>query len=123
MKHPEWALKFKTKNTELRLIKGKYYLYNITSKWDSAKKRTKKVTLGSVGTISEEYGLIPTGMSRKGRVPQGQSPFKEEPREESSFCDTFGAVEDPRSNRNQLYSVNEILLLTLAAVLCGAEGW
>ena len=51
MEHPEWALKFKTKNTELRLIRGRYYLYNITSKWDPEKKRTKKVTLGSVGTI------------------------------------------------------------------------
>src|SRR3546814_5792652 len=36
---------------------------------------------------------------------------------------TFGALEDTRSSRNQLYSVNEILLLTLCAVLCGAEGW
>ena len=41
MKHPDWALKFKTKNTELRLIRGKYYLYNITSKWDPVKKRPK----------------------------------------------------------------------------------
>src|SRR3990167_3396538 len=123
MKHPEWALKFKTKNTELRCIKGRYYLYNITSKWDPLKKRPQKITGKQVGTISEEYGLIPTGMSRKGPIPKGKSPFKEEPKEDSSFCDAFGALTDPRSNRNQLYSVNEILFLTLCSVLCGAEGW
>ena len=87
MEHPEWALKFKTKNTELRLIRGRYYLYNITSTWDPEKKRTKKVTLGSVGTITEEHGLIPTGMSRKGRHPKGGSPFKNA-QEETVFFDS-----------------------------------
>lgn len=123
MKHPDWALKFKTKNTELRLIRGRYYLYNITSKWDPVKKRPQKITLSSVGTITEEHGLIPAGMSRKGPVPKGKSVLKDSPRDETAFLDTFGALEDPRSTRNQLYSVNEILLLTLCAVLCGAEGW
>ena len=122
MKHPEWALKFKTKNTELRLIRGRYYLYKITSKWDPEKKRTKKVTLASLGTITEEYGLIPAGMSRKGRLPQGASPFKDlQP--ETSFMDTFEKIDDPRGKRNQLYSVYEILLVTFLAVICGAEGW
>lgn len=123
MKHPDWVSKFKTKNTELRLIRGRYYLYTITSKWDPVKKRPQKITLGSVGTITEEHGLIPTGMSRKGPVPKGKSPLKDSKQDDAGFLDTFGAIEDPRSTRNQLYSVNEILLLTLCAVLCGADGW
>ena len=45
MNHPDWALKFKAKNTELRCIRCKYYHYNITSKYDSIKKRSKKITL------------------------------------------------------------------------------
>ena len=122
MEHPEWALKFKTKNSELRLIRGRYSLYNITSKWDPEKKRMKKVTLGQVGTITEEHGLIPTGMSRKGRPPKGSSPFKNT-QEETGFLDSFGAIEDQRSTRKKLYNVNEILLLTLCSVLCGADGW
>lgn len=73
--------------------------------------------------ITEEHGLIPVGMSRKGPVPKGKSILKESARDETSFLDTFGAIKDPRSTRNQLYSENEILLLTLCAVLCGAEGW
>ena len=123
MTHPEWALKFKTPGTELRLIRGRYYLYNFTSKWDPEKKRPKKVTLGSVGTITEEHGLIPTGMSRKGRRPKGASPFNYASKEETGFLDAFGGIEDHRSTRNQLYSIDEILLLTLCAVLCGADGW
>jgi predicted transposase YbfD/YdcC len=123
MQHPEWALKFKTKNTELRCMKGRYYLYNITSVWSPEKKRTKKVTLNQVGTISEEYGLIPTGMKRKGPIPKGCSPYKTEPKEEVDFLDTFENIEDPRSTKNQLYTVSEILLVTLCAVICGANGW
>jgi len=40
-----------------------------------------------------------------------------------SFLDYFGALEDPRCDTNKLYPVDEILLLTLSAVICGAEGW
>lgn len=67
MIHPGWALKHKLKNTELRNIRGRYYLYKITSKWDPIKKRTKKVTLGMLGTITEKDGFILKGQSKKGR--------------------------------------------------------
>lgn len=42
MKHPEWALKYKTKGTELRLIRGTYYLYEVSSKWNPHKKNELK---------------------------------------------------------------------------------
>lgn len=122
MAHPDWVLKYKTKNTEIRFVKGKYYLYNITSVWSPEKKRTKKVTEKYVGSIDEEYGLIPAGMKRMGRIPKGQSPFKAS-KEETEFLDKFDTLEDPRSSRNQLYTISEILLVTLCAVICGAEGW
>ena len=38
--HPEWALAYKRKGTELRLLNGKYYLYQVTSKWNPEKKRS-----------------------------------------------------------------------------------
>jgi hypothetical protein len=34
MAHPDWALKHKVKNSEIRNIRGSYCLYEITSKWD-----------------------------------------------------------------------------------------
>ncbi|HEY5234534.1 MAG TPA: ISAs1 family transposase [Rhabdochlamydiaceae bacterium] len=122
MKYPEWVSKHKLPNTEIRCIRGRYYLYNITSVWSPEKKRTKKVTLKSVGTITEEFGLIPAGMSRKGKVPKGESRIKDN-KPETSFMDTFGSLDDPRAERNQLYSVFEILLVTFLSVICGAEGW
>ncbi|MDT8316357.1 MAG: transposase family protein [bacterium] len=126
MSHPEWALKHKKKNTELRNIRGKYYLYEITSRRIKEKKWPQKITLGQIGVITEEEGLIPTGMKRKGPVPKGKSVYKEGMgmlESETSFVDDFAELSDPRSQRNQLYSVEEILLLSLCASVCGAEGW
>jgi predicted transposase YbfD/YdcC len=42
---------------------------------------------------------------------------------EISFLDFFKDIEDPRIDRKKLYSVSEILLTTLCAVISGAEGW
>jgi len=126
MAHPEWVLKLKEKNTELRNIRGKYYLYRITSKWCPEKQRTKKVTLGCVGVITEEHGLIPTGQKRKGKIPLGESPYKTPPEAESketNFMDHLAQLKDERSERNLEHSVSEILFVTLCAVICGADGW
>jgi hypothetical protein len=112
MVHPEWVKKHKLPNTEIRCIRGKYYLYNITSVWCPEKERTKKKTLKQVGVITEEYGLIPTGMSRKGKVPKGESKLKNDAPLETNFLDHFEVIEDPRLQRNQLYTVSEILLVT-----------
>ncbi len=37
--HPDWALKQKRPGTELRYIRGNYYLYGVSSKWNKEKKR------------------------------------------------------------------------------------
>ena len=42
---------------------------------------------------------------------------------EGGFLDYFKELEDPRSQRNRLYTMSEILLVTLCATICGAEGW
>jgi len=126
MSHPEWELKHKKKNTELRNIRGKYYLYEITSKRIKEKKWPQKITLGQLGVITEEDGLVPTGMKRKGPVPKGKSIYKEgmqPPESETSFVDDFADLSDARSQRKQLYSLKEILLVSLCASVCGAEGW
>jgi len=58
--HPEWATKHRAKNTELRKINGKYYLYSVKSVYDKEKKRSYKKTLGILGSITEEKGFIPS---------------------------------------------------------------
>lgn len=39
------------------------------------------------------------------------------------FLDYFEDLEDPRIERKKLHPVDEILLTTLCAVICGSEGW
>ena len=56
--HPKWATKHKRKGTELRLINGRFYLYEVSSKWDPEKKRAKKITGKLLGKITKESGFI-----------------------------------------------------------------
>ncbi len=42
---------------------------------------------------------------------------------EESFLNYFEDIEDPRSGDNTRYSVSEILLVTLCAIIAGAESW
>lgn len=42
---------------------------------------------------------------------------------EEGFLDFFKELEDPRSTRNHKHRMGEILLTTLCAAVCGAEGW
>lgn len=44
-------------------------------------------------------------------------------KERDGFLDFFTDIEDPRIDRKKLYPLNEILLLTLTAIICGSEGW
>lgn len=63
-KHPEWAIKHKRKGSELRLINGKYYLYEVTSKWDPEKKRARKITGKLLGKITKEEGFVESEKER-----------------------------------------------------------
>src|SRR5690606_12668784 len=56
--HLHWATKHKRKGTELRLINGKYYLYEVSSVWDKEKKRSKKISGKILGRITEDNGFV-----------------------------------------------------------------
>ena len=51
---PEWVQKHKTRGREVRDISGRYYLYEVTSKYDPTKKRSQKVTTRYLGRITPE---------------------------------------------------------------------
>ena len=57
--HPQWALDQKRPGTELRCIRGRYYLYECSSFYDKEKKKTRKKTGAYLGMITEEKGLVP----------------------------------------------------------------
>lgn len=56
--HPQWATKHRRKGTELRLLGGKYYLYEVSSKWNAEKKRSQKISGKLLGRITKEDGFI-----------------------------------------------------------------
>jgi len=70
MKHPKWALKHKKKGTELRLIRGTYYLYEVTSKWNPDKKRAQKITGKLLGKIT------PKGFIQSSKYALTQKPVQ-----------------------------------------------
>lgn len=56
--YPGWVLAHKGPGTEIRQIRGKYYLYRCSSFYDPETKRTRKKTGEYLGRITEE-GLVP----------------------------------------------------------------
>jgi len=62
--HPEWALACKRKGTELRNLNGYYYLYEVSSRWDPDKKRSKKITGKLLGKITENDGFLESDKNR-----------------------------------------------------------
>ena len=58
MAYPEWVEKQRRPGTNINCIRGKYYLYEVTSKWNKEKGRAQKKTGKYLGRITEE-GLIP----------------------------------------------------------------
>lgn len=56
--HPDWVLIHKKPNTEIKLINGRYYLYGVKSKYDKTTKRSKKISLGILGSITKEVGFV-----------------------------------------------------------------
>lgn len=60
IQHPEWANNHKKPGTELKFINGRYYLYGVKSVYDKALKKSKKISLGIIGSISEKNGFTPS---------------------------------------------------------------
>jgi len=56
--HPKWATDHRRPGTELRLIRGRYYLYAVSSQYDPVRKRAKKITGKILGTITQENGFV-----------------------------------------------------------------
>jgi len=75
-KHPDWALKQKRKGTELRLINGKYYLYEVSSRWNPEKRRAQKITGKLLGKITPE-GFVTSPKYALSHPPERSIPVRE----------------------------------------------
>lgn len=61
---PEWAQKFKEPKTEIKHIKGGYYKYQVSYKYNPKKKRTDKVTGVLLGKVAEKEGFVPSDKNK-----------------------------------------------------------
>jgi hypothetical protein len=52
------------KNTEIRFLRGRYYLHEISSRWDKERKRSVKITGSLLGSITEADGFVESDKAR-----------------------------------------------------------
>jgi hypothetical protein len=57
---PEWVQKFKEPRTEIKVIKGNYYKYEVKSIYNPNTKRSVKKTLRLLGKITADKGFVPS---------------------------------------------------------------
>jgi transposase len=62
---PSWALLHRKPGTELRKIKGHFYLYSVSSRWDKDAKKNRKITGPIIGKITPDGQLIPSNSRRE----------------------------------------------------------
>ena len=60
IQHPDWVTRFKRPNTELKKIKNRYYLYEVSAKWDKIKKKSIKISGKILGSTTQEHGFKPS---------------------------------------------------------------
>lgn len=82
--HPAWALAFKKPGTELRCIRGRFYLYEYKTVYDNVRKRPKKISGKLLGSVTQEDGFVP---SRKRELEKGVTVST------SIHCKEYGVVE------------------------------
>jgi hypothetical protein len=75
--HPKWATRHRTSGTELRRIQDKYYLYEVSSRWDPKKKRPQKISGKIIGRITEKDGLIPSSKRMLREKANKSQPIKQ----------------------------------------------
>lgn len=73
---PEWARAMRTRNTEVRCVAGRYYLYRVRCVYDREEKKRRK-TAEYLGALVEGVGLIPRG-SREDALRGGAASGQEE---------------------------------------------
>lgn len=66
---PNWVKKHRQPKTEIRQIRGNFYLYRIDYKYSPEKKRTQKITLELLGKITKKEGFVRSAKDRLRDAP------------------------------------------------------
>lgn len=73
MAYPDWVEKQRKPGTSIHCIRGKYYLYEVSSVYDKEKKRARAITGKYLGRITED-GLTPP-KAKKAEADQQESKY------------------------------------------------
>ena len=71
--YPQWVLEQKRPGTEVRRIRGFYYLYEAKCVYDKDKKRGRKVTGKYLGRITEADGLLAPRVKKPATIGKMES--------------------------------------------------
>ena len=82
-KIPPEIARFREPGMQIKCIRGKYYLQRVTSRWDKAARKVRKVVLEHVGMVTPN-GVVP---KRTRRIAAGIVPYSKE------FGATWAATE------------------------------
>lgn len=60
MSIPDWVAAFREPKTEIKLVNGVYYKYEVRYQYNKERKRTDKITVRLLGKIDHEGGFVPS---------------------------------------------------------------
>ena len=113
--HPDWALKHRQAGTELRRIKGHYYLYQVKSVYNKEKGRAQKITGPLLGKITETEGFIPSEKhALRERAKTASAPVNLAHREYGLTRFLLSATTQMRATLERHFPDDALLLLALA---------
>jgi transposase len=69
---PKWLDSYRKPKTEIRFINNRYYLYEVSYKYSTELKRTRKITGPLLGRISKEEGFIPSSKAQLRKTIPGR---------------------------------------------------
>lgn len=81
---PDWALAYKGPSQEVKVIKGRCYLYSISSTYIKGEKHKRRKKSVYLGTLVEGVGLVPKG-TRMERLRQASANAGVELQDHESF--------------------------------------
>lgn len=82
-KIPPEIVRHRQPGTQIKCIRGKYYIQRVTSRWDKVSRKVRKVVLEHIGMVTPE-GIVP---KKTRRVAAGPVPYSKE------FGATWAAME------------------------------
>lgn len=105
---PQWVQEFKEPRTEIKHIKGGYYKYKVSYKYNKEKGRTDKITGILLGKITKEDGFVP---SEKNKLREGLNDTKIDIKSYGLYKLFFSLLDEEFSSLKEHFSVKTVELL------------